>query len=228
MDETLASLVLRELVPHNAFYCHVNCDAGQMLFSRGERSSGVLILIDGLVKLLTDSVDGKRLTLRIVEPEEILELAPAFTGMPHEFTAEAVSHCRLVSIPSDSFRDILHRNRRALSAVALELSLNYHYACSRLQIVACTLSISARLARLLLEWSKSGPDKTARGVQIRLKFCHREIGEFIGASRETVTRTLSEFERRNVIQIRGSILTITNLQLLGSYAGISVFSDEPA
>ena len=227
MEETLASLVLRGLDPQNASYSHVNRDEGQTLFSAGEQSSGVLILLDGQVKLSTDSADGKRLILRIVGPEEILELASAFTGMPHEMTAETVCHCRLVSIRSDIFQNILQSNPPALNAVARELSLNYHYACKRLQILASPL-VSARLARILLEWSKSGR-QIAEGVQIHVRINHREVGEFIGASRETVSRVLSKFERRNVIQIRGSVLTITNLKSLEGCAGIPIFkSDEPA
>jgi CRP/FNR family transcriptional regulator len=37
---------------------------------------------------------------------------------------------------------------------------------------------------------------------------HEEIAQMIGASRETVTRLFAEFKRRNLLQIKGSIVTI--------------------
>ena len=51
-------------------------------------------------------------------------------------------------------------------------------------------------------------------------FTHGEIGEFIGASRETVTRTFRDFKDREVLEARGSTLIISNRRALEVYAGI--------
>jgi CRP/FNR family transcriptional regulator len=48
---------------------------------------------------------------------------------------------------------------------------------------------------------------------------HEEIGQFIGASRETVTRTLSTFKTRRLVAFQGSMLTIPSRTALASYAG---------
>ena len=47
---------------------------------------------------------------------------------------------------------------------------------------------------------------------------HEEIGEFIGASRETVTRTLSTFKTRRLVDFKGSMITIPNRNALAHYA----------
>ena len=39
---------------------------------------------------------------------------------------------------------------------------------------------------------------------------HEEIGNMIGASRETVTRLFASFERRKLIEVHGSILVVLN------------------
>lgn len=227
-DESLATLVLRALDPQKPLCNHVNRDAGQILFCAGEQSSRVLILLDGQVKLSVDSADGKRLIIRIAEPEEILGLASAVAQMTHEMTAETIRFCRFVSLQRDVFQDILKSNPRALAAAARELGMDYNHACRRLEMLGGTPSASARLARMLLEWCESGR-QTGLGMRIHIGFSHREIGEFIGATRETVSRALGEFERRNLIQIRGSVFTITNLKLLEGCAGIQAFkSGRPA
>jgi CRP/FNR family transcriptional regulator len=46
---------------------------------------------------------------------------------------------------------------------------------------------------------------------------HEEIGEFIGASRETVTRTLSIFKNRHLVAQHGCTITIPNRMALESY-----------
>ena len=48
---------------------------------------------------------------------------------------------------------------------------------------------------------------------------HEEIGEFIGSSRETVTRTFSDFKSRHLVALKGSTVTIPNRAALESVAG---------
>ncbi len=47
-----------------------------------------------------------------------------------------------------------------------------------------------------------------------LTLTHEEIAETIGASRETVTRLLAEFKRKNLIEVRGSTLVISKRNAL--------------
>ncbi len=62
-----------------------------------------------------------------------------------------------------------------------------------------------RLAKLLLEWSRQNGSSTPE--QIDKAFTHEEIAQMICSSRETVTRLLATFSRRQIIQINsGNIL----------------------
>ncbi len=74
-----------------------------------------------------------------------------------------------------------------------------------------------RLARLLLVWSDPGA-KTASSAHCRLSLTHQEIGELIGASRETVTRALSTFKHRRLVSQHGRTLTIPSRNALEAYA----------
>ncbi len=49
---------------------------------------------------------------------------------------------------------------------------------------------------------------------------HEEIGQRIGSSRETVTRFLSEFKNRRIIEIKGATLLVCDrpaLEILANY-----------
>ncbi len=61
---------------------------------------------------------------------------------------------------------------------------------------------------------------TESGLRFHFTFTHEEIGEFIGTSRETVTRTLSIFKTRHLVNFNGSTLTIPNRAALENYACI--------
>jgi CRP-like cAMP-binding protein len=61
-----------------------------------------------------------------------------------------------------------------------------------------------------------------RGVRVHCPFTHAEIGEHVGASRETVTRTIHDFKTAGLLEQRGAILIIPDFQALAVYAGIDL------
>jgi CRP-like cAMP-binding protein len=86
-----------------------------------------------------------------------------------------------------------------------------------LRTVALSSSAPEKLARLLLDWSKDG-QTTESGSRCRFSLTHEEVGEFIGTSRETVTRTLKVFKSLRLVTFHGSTLSIPNRTALESYA----------
>jgi CRP/FNR family transcriptional regulator len=50
-----------------------------------------------------------------------------------------------------------------------------------------------------------------------MRLTHEEIAEFIGSTRETVTRTLSDFKSRHLVTTKGSTLLIPNRAALESF-----------
>jgi len=97
------------------------------------------------------------------------------------------------------------------------LSRQYAMACEQLRTVGLSTSAPEKLARLLLDWSETG-QTTEAGTRFRFTLTHGEIGEFIGTSRETVTRTLSDFRSRKLVAFHGSSLTIPSRSALESFA----------
>jgi len=65
----------------------------------------------------------------------------------------------------------------------------------------------------MLEWSHEAAG-TATGRRIRLALTHEEIGQIIGMSRETVTRTLADFRKQHIAELHGSTLLIENTPAL--------------
>jgi CRP/FNR family transcriptional regulator, cyclic AMP receptor protein len=80
-------------------------------------------------------------------------------------------------------------------------------------------SSSGRLARLLLSWSPGLQHETAKTeIRIRSSLTHEEMAQMIGASRETVTRLLSELKKKELIRLEGSTLVIRNRSALEALA----------
>jgi CRP/FNR family transcriptional regulator len=194
-----------------------NYAPGKILFSERDQAHGVYLVLEGEVKLSMNSSDGKRLTLRIARKGEILGLVAVLCGKPCEMTAEILYPTKIAPISKRDFMNFLTRHPDAYMAVTEELSREYSKACEQLRTVGLASSAPEKLARLLLEWSEKGQTIDG-GTKFRFSLTHEEIGEFIGASRETVTRTLSIFKTRQLVAFHGSTLIIPNKVALENYA----------
>ena len=70
-----------------------------------------------------------------------------------------------------------------------------------------------KLARFLLDL-KPVKGTTAKDGKFLLNLNHEEIAASIGTARETVSRLLTSFKRKNLIALKGSVLTIPNKKML--------------
>jgi CRP/FNR family transcriptional regulator len=198
---------------------HFHCPGSTVLISEAQRPSTILFLLEGEANISMNSSDGRRLLLGVASAGDTLGLDSAVSGDASEIRAEAVYPCRIASLQRRDFLDFLSRHPIASQNVARELSLYYSRACERLRILGLTSTAAAKLAHLLLEWCRRGQE-TEDGVQIRCTLTHQKIGEHIGASRETVTRTLADFKSHDLVRLRGTTLVVTSRYALAVHAGI--------
>jgi len=191
---------------------------GALLFLEKQAPRGVFILCEGEVKLSISSKEGKTLILRIAKAGEILGLTAVLSGKDYEVTAETLRPCQIAFVRRDDFMRLIAQHHEASEAVFRQLTANYQGACEQLRTVGLSASAGERLAKLLLSWSEGGED-TKAGKRITMPLTHEEIAECIGSSRETVTRTFSDFRDRNIVTLKGSTLTISDRAALENFAG---------
>jgi CRP/FNR family transcriptional regulator, cyclic AMP receptor protein len=206
----------------NDFQSHAkyfDCAARTILIEERQDPSGVLFLLSGKACISMSSAAGRRLILDIAGPGDILGLIAAISGKCSAIRAEARHPCRIASLEREDFLNFLLRYPVAGKNAARELSRHFTRACSKLKIVGLGPSVEAKLAGLLLEWC-SGSRQTERGSEIRFMLTHEEVGECIGTSRETVTRSLNGLKSLGLIEQRLSTLIVPDRNALAKYAGI--------
>jgi CRP/FNR family transcriptional regulator, cyclic AMP receptor protein len=191
---------------------------GAVLFLEGQEPRGVFVLCEGRVKLSMSSSDGKTLILRIVNAGEVLGLTASISGDAYEVTAETLHPSQVAFVRRDDFLRFVAEHPEASASVARELNSNYKAACEQLRTLGLSATAPEKLARLLLEWSDAGQG-TKQGTRIKVSLTHEEIAALIGTTRETVTRTLSDFKHRHLVTLQGATLMIPNRKALESFAG---------
>jgi CRP/FNR family transcriptional regulator len=181
---------------------------GATLFVEGQVPRGVFILCSGRVKLSTTSADGRSLILRIAETGEVLGLPATVTGKPYELTADVIEPTQANFVSRDDFLRFLREHGEAALRVAQQLGETYHSAIAEMRTIGLSHSAGEKLARFLLDLSA---DHEGKGeVKFKLTLTHEEIAQMIGSSRETVTRAFADFKKKQLLQVKGSTLIITN------------------
>ena len=206
-EERLAEL---ERIEHTT-----NFPAGAIIFMEGQPARGVYVVRSGRVKLLTTNSEGRTLILKIAKPGDALGLNSVITGRPYDVTAEILQPTELAFIPRADFLNFITKHGDACLHFASLLSQDCREAYEVARSIGLCQSVSERMAKFLLDWISNGPS-TKDPMRVTLALTHEEIAQLIGASRETVTRTLSEFKKQRTIELHGSTLILKNKSALES------------
>lgn len=191
---------------------------GAFLFFENEPSRGVYLLCSGQIKLSVSSGTGRTLILKINNPGDIIGLASTLEGIPYEATAEVLQSSSISFLRKDDFLRLYNTHADLNRAAIRQSNLQYGAACEQLRTVALCSSAPQKLARLLLTW----PDKskeTEEGIKIHLPLTHEQMAECVGSTRETITRTLSDFKNRGLIFLKGTTVLIPNRAALEAISG---------
>lgn len=107
-----------------------------VLFAEGRPVRGIYILCDGRAKLSICSDTGKRLTLRIAGPGEVLGMGAALSNTPYEITAELLDNSQAVFIRRKELIRFLREHTGTCLQVVHMLSQELHGAYERVRNIS--------------------------------------------------------------------------------------------
>ena len=129
-------------------------------------------------------------------------------GKPYEVSAETIEPSQLNFIKRDDFLKYLNSHAEACLHTAQQLSEKYHSAQREIRSLGLSQTTSEKLARLLLDWCDRGGEQTTKGIRLKVLLTHEEIAQMIGTTRETVTRLLSDFKKKKILDVKGSSMFV--------------------
>lgn len=186
---------------------------GVVIFAEGQTPRGIFMLCQGQAKLCTASRDGKALILRIAKPGEVLGLDVIVTGKPYQVTVQTMQPCQLNFVNREDFLRFLQEHSDAGLRAVQQISRDCRDAYDVVRSIGLSHSVSVRVAKFLLASATDEP-ATNGVVRVRLPLTHEDIAQLTGTSRETITRVLSEFRKKEIVEFKGATLIIHNIPAL--------------
>ena len=184
------------------------CRRGQLLYSQEDRAEVLFLLKRGRVQLYRLTPSGKRLELATIEPGAFFGEMPLVGETLRHTFAEAVEDS-LICVMSRSDIERLMRERSEVALRMIEVLSRRLALCeARLEEMAYR-SVPARIAAVLLRLSQG---RSGEAVPVT----HQELGDMIGALRESVTKVLDEFQRAELVELSRGRIILRNMAGLQS------------
>jgi CRP-like cAMP-binding protein len=190
---------------------------GELIFAEGREATGFYIVASGQVKLYKISAEGKEQILHVVNPGETFAEAVMFSGGRYPAFAETLSHARLIYLPKKDFLHLIKQNPQlSLNMLATMSKLLRKF--NRLIEELSLKDVSSRLAHYLIEQSQQTGQPITTGVQVELGTSKTQLASRLGTISETLSRTLRKLKQAEIIQVKGNIITILDLDALNDVA----------
>lgn len=186
---------------------------GEILFTEGEQSNSVLVLLSGHMKVLRYSRDGDPFIVNTVLPGDSIGEVGVFSKGPRSATVQAGEESVVLELPASMILDLISR-RPAACIVLLECVSGMVRRMTGVAADLVFLDLRQRVAKYLLE----DPLADSRSTTNRLT--QSEVAASIGASRQRVNACLRDFERQGWISMESRRLRVIDRERLAVGAGL--------
>ncbi|MCW5773418.1 MAG: cyclic nucleotide-binding domain-containing protein [Rhodospirillaceae bacterium] len=189
----------------NAIVMHKRLQPGETLFFEGDRSDSLYIITEGCVRLHKMLADGRRQITGFLFPSDFLGLA---LRERYAYSAEAVDTVALCRYPKARLEALLDQfpamERRLLAVASNELAS----AQDQMLLLGRKTAIE-RVASFILILLRRMQLKGKTDL-VSLPMTRTDIGDYLGLTIETVSRSLSRLKRDRVVRF----LTAQDMQIV--------------
>lgn len=186
-----------------------HCSRDSVIVGQEDRGDSLYVLSRGRVKVVLYGDSGREVILSMFKPGEFFGEMSLLDNQPRSANVIAVEDSSLLVLERAAFAEHLEQHPRTALHVLAEMSRRLRRADSIIGNLAL-LDVYGRVARFLRELADSDGELVDGRVVIRQRPTQQEIASMIGTSRETVSRALSEFQRRGYLEISGRKILLRN------------------
>ncbi|HEX7023395.1 MAG TPA: Crp/Fnr family transcriptional regulator [Gemmatimonadales bacterium] len=178
---------------------------GSLILTQGDEGEALFLIRSGQVKVTIVAEDGREVILSVLGPGSFFGEMALIDDEPRSAHVFAMQESVLLVLRREDFRARLARSPELAIALLREISRRLRRADDTITSLML-LDVSGRVAHLLLELAREegGDQNTA----ITRRLTHAAIGQMVGASRETVSRTMRNLVLRNVVAVSRKGITL--------------------
>ena len=176
-------------------------EEGSFFFLQGDEASHLYVLTSGQVKLMQSNPNGQQVNLRTIYPWQMFGALGATRGpgATYTATAQALENSTSLALAS-SFLYSMMKTRPYLSFDLMNLMTMYIQEMQARYRELATERVEQRVANALIRLAGQSGIKSTGEAGIELTFSRQDVAEMTGSTLYTISRLLSEWERKGIIK----------------------------
>jgi CRP/FNR family transcriptional regulator/CRP/FNR family cyclic AMP-dependent transcriptional regulator len=178
-----------------------------VIFFEHDPGDSLFMILSGRVKVTILSDDGREIILSVLGEKDFFGEMSLLDNEPRSATAIAMEDTEVVILHQKEFLSIVEKRPRILVLLLAVLSSRLRKANHQIGSLAL-LDVYGRVASVLLDMAKESGVRLKDGRICFRRPTHQEIANMIGATRETVSRMISDLHRQGYIEISGKNVII--------------------
>ena len=190
------------------------------LFHQGDESPEVFFLVDGRVEISSLSASGHRQLHTMLDRPQFFGELGVLGDMPRTGDALALDDSAVWFAPAEDFLSFLAEEPAVARAILRALARQVQSMDAFVEDLLF-LDLKGRVAKRLLQLVAPSLDELPRdGAVVPAVVTHADLASLCGGSRENVTRILSEFQRRGLVERDGRRFVLRKPAGLAKLAGL--------
>ncbi|MES1178093.1 MAG: Crp/Fnr family transcriptional regulator [Myxococcales bacterium] len=190
-----------------------NYAARTVVVTQGEPALALFVIVRGRLKVASSGPDGRDTVLGIMGEREVFGEVALIDGGARSATCTAVEPCDLLVIERALFLQLLETSP-GISIKLLYVLAQRLRRLSQRSEDAAFLDVPSRLARSLLDlatrFGESGRPQS-NGIRLTIKLSQQELGDLVGATRESVNKHLNDWTRQGILELQGGRMVINDI-----------------
>lgn len=187
---------------------------GDYIFYEGDKEPGIFFVIDGIVKLIKETSEGKTFILQLITKGESFGWLVMKGSKPSStYSAQALVDTTVLYISNNDFLKLLLMYPALAVRITCDATKRILEAYDRLKSLAVE-KVEGRIANLLLELADKIGDPDKDKITINAPITRQDIAEMAGTTVETAIRIISRWKKEGILDTERGKIEIYNIDFL--------------
>lgn len=182
---------------------------GDAVFEQGQQAASFFLLLHGRLKVMQVTQDGQQIIVRVVHPGDLFGFAKALQRSDYPGTAKAATESVILGWPTDLWPHFVEQNPSLAVTAMQTIGQRLEEAHTRIREMS-TQEVERRVAHAVLRLSRQAGRQEEHGVRIDFPITRQDIAEMTGTTLHTVSRILSSWEERGLVEGGRQKLTVVD------------------
>jgi CRP-like cAMP-binding protein len=183
----------------------------EILFMKGDEGTAMYIVREGTIKIVLPAETGEEIIVALLKKNDFFGVMAMLDGEPRSADAVAMGPSEIFVLGRHDFLSILQSDMNALKTILCDLSRMIRKTDDLLGDV-CFFNISVRLCKKLLELSETTGVRDGKDIILDIDLTQKELGDMVGATRESVNKELRVLRSEGLIDLEGSRIRLLDVE----------------